>query len=118
MPMGEIMNLKQVGKKIKYIKATKKRKANPEDHRKSHTKYQWRYGGIVLDDFDKSYNEYTKTSHCEYCDEPFLKNKDRQMDHDHDIKYRHNARGILCIGCNFSDVFGGYFDCLGDEYYL
>ena len=119
MPMGEMMNSKQLQKKIYKTTAAKKRKDNPAEHKKNHHKSQWKCNDIVIDDFDKTYDEwYIKSQHCEYCDKWYKNNKDRQLDHDHKINFRHNVRGVLCQSCNFQDVFDGYFDCLGKEYYL
>ena len=116
MPIGFLLNYKQLLKKIKYEKYAQWRADNPEDHKKLHTKSQWKLAGIIVDDFDKSYDEYIKTRFCEYCEKQFVNPKDRQMDHDHLIKDRQNTRGVICISCNFADVFWDYFDYLEDCY--
>ena len=117
MPIGLLMNKKAVSKRLKVMYNKQKRKENPNDWKKTHSKSQWKLAGIILNDFNKTYDDYyIKTHFCEYCDNPFKNNQDRQMDHDHSILNRQNIRGVLCAGCNMADVFHDYFDFMGDCY--
>ena len=72
---------------------------------KSHRISQWKYKGVICDDFDALYDHYTKTSYCDFCrcELTYDKNKTattKCLDHDHSITDRPNFRNILCHSCN------------------
>ncbi len=72
---------------------------------KATRKKNWKKRNLILDDFDKSYDEYIKETNCWMCCKPFKHTADRCFDHDHRIKNRQNIRGILCRSCNLKDVY-------------
>ena len=55
----------------------------------------WSSRGVKLTDYDILC--FYSASHCEICDKPFLRDRDRVLDHDHDTGL---YRGALCQKCN------------------
>ena len=68
--------------------------------------HNWKYSGIISDDWDKTYDRVINSTNCEYCDKIYIRDKFRHLDHDHSILDKHNIRGVLCKNCNVRDVFG------------
>ena len=64
----------------------------------------WKSVGIIFDDFEWLYDLYISRHTCDHCDKEFINDKERCLDHDHDIDDYNNVRGILCRQCNFKDV--------------
>lgn len=66
---------------------------------------QWKYSGVICDDFDALYHHYIKTSYCDFCRVELTYDKrntatTKCLDHDHSITDRPNFRNILCNFCN------------------
>ena len=66
---------------------------------------QWKYRGIICDNWDALYNHYLKTSYCDICKVKLTCDKvstatTKCCDHDHSIIARPNFRNILCHSCN------------------
>ena len=74
-----------------------------EKGKKSQRISQWRTKGILCFDWNLLYSYYVKQTTCEFCDKPFTTQKDRHLDHNHEIKDRFNVRGVLCMDCNTKD---------------
>ena len=72
--------------------------------RKSYRIFNWKNAGIIFDDFEWLYDFYINCRKCEYCEKDFINGKDRHLDHNHNITYDNNVRGILCRTCNTKDV--------------
>jgi len=70
-------------------------------------KCSWKIQGVICD-FEGVYTHYINCKKCEYCDEEFINDKDRCLDHDHSIIDKNNVRGVLCRKCNFLDVLNIY----------
>mgnify|MGYP003658672954 FL=1 len=64
----------------------------------------WKYHGIISDDWNKTYERVMNCEKCEYCNTTFKNSKNRQLDHNHSILDKHNIRGVLCKNCNIKDV--------------
>ena len=66
--------------------------------KRSHRISEWKYQGLVSDDYDSIYNRYINTSECDCCKKPIKCGKgSRVMDHDHKTG---KFRNILCHNCN------------------
>jgi hypothetical protein len=65
--------------------------------KKSKTKYNWiKVKGLLLSDFERTWDRYINTTHCELCDIS-LKKVRKNMDHHHESGY---MRFIVCQRCN------------------
>jgi len=65
----------------------------------------WRKRGIISDDYDKLYEKYITTTHCELCNVELIENKysvpnRRCLDHCHQSGL---VRNIVCQSCNSRD---------------
>lgn len=96
----------------KYQEANKEQKSmydkiysKTSKSKKSHMIANWKYRGIITDDFDSIYELYIEQNHCWNCEKEFTSSKDRHLDHNHLINDCDNIRGILCCSCNVKDVF-------------
>lgn len=71
---------------------------------KTKTKYQWKKQGIIFDEIGHTfawwYETYIYATHCSCCNKKFNNSRDRQLEHNHNIKDAFNVRGIVCNGCN------------------
>ena len=68
---------------------------------------QWKYKGIITEDYDTLYEKYLNTKNCELCSvvlttSRYTTKTTRCLDHDHDITDRDNVRNIVCHSCNSS----------------
>ena len=66
---------------------------------------QWKFKGIITEDYDALYEKYINTKNCELCDIVLTTNRyptktTRCLDHDHSITDRDNVRNIICNSCN------------------
>ena len=61
---------------------------------------RWKRQGIRSADWNSTYDLYINCKNCELCDEPFLDNRQKRLDHDHNIDHIHNIRWVLCSSCN------------------
>ncbi len=102
--------------KLKYNTANraKVRKANSDyiktpAGKKSKSIANWKYHGIISNDWNKTYEYYINCHNCEWCDKPFKNYKNRHLDHDHNINDDVNIRGVLCISCNTRDYLGKFY---------
>ena len=73
--------------------------------KKSHRIAQWKYQGIITDDYDALYHHYLKTAYCDACKVELTYDRrttatTKCVDHDHTITDRPNFRNILCNLCN------------------
>ena len=73
-------------------------------YHKTKVKYRWKTEGIIFDEightFEWWYESYIYATNCDCCKIKFKNSKDRQMEHNHNIKDAFNVRGIVCNGCN------------------
>ena len=65
----------------------------------------WKYQGIITDDYDQLYNHYLKTAYCDACKVELTYGRPstattKCVDHDHSITDAPNFRNILCNACN------------------
>ena len=84
-------------------KITKQKKQYRLDNPKSKIISNWKFNGIIDDDWDGLYEYFIKETKCMICDK--LYNKDikidlRCLEHDHDITDDNNVRYICCVYCN------------------
>ena len=63
---------------------------------------EWKYRGIIDADLGAVYDYYIKQTHCMVCNKKYKTNKDRHLDHDHEITDDDNIRYICCHKCNCS----------------
>jgi len=78
-------------------------KENPKTNRISN----WKYQGIIDDDYDLLWDIFIKETNCWICGKEFNKDNGmdkRCLDHDHDITDDGNVRYILCGYCNLHVV--------------
>ncbi len=78
----------------------------------NHTKYErkylfqgWHKRGVI-GDFEKYYEIYKKTTHCDKCKillDNSIQLRIKCLDHDHSITTKENFRNILCWKCNIED---------------
>jgi hypothetical protein len=61
---------------------------------------RWKSKGMRSADWNSTYDLWLNAKYCEYCDAPFLDNRQKRLDHDHNIDHSHNIRWVLCSGCN------------------
>jgi len=71
---------------------------------------RWKQMGIISDDWDKTYDWFMNTLHCQNpeCNVILSTSKIRSnttkcLDHDHNIINSPNIRGVLCHRCNLND---------------
>ena len=60
----------------------------------------WKSKGMRSADWNSTYDLWLNCKNCEYCDAPFLDNRQKRLDHDHNIDHIHNIRWVLCCSCN------------------
>lgn len=61
---------------------------------------RWKRQGIRSADWNSTYDLYINCKNCELCDALFLDNRQKRLDHDHNIDHIHNIRWVLCSTCN------------------
>ena len=68
---------------------------------------KWKHRGILCFDYNLLYDIFLSTNRCEFCDVELNTNTStlKCLDHDHNINDKFNVRGVLCMKCNFKDVF-------------
>ena len=81
---------------------TQWKQANPEKSHRSNMIVAWKSRGIIHDDYDALYDEYTASTNCEECGIPYGKWGDgtatfKCCDHDHETG---KFRNFLCNRCN------------------
>jgi len=73
-------------------------------NKKSNKKNNWRQMGLILsseEEFDEIYERYINSNNCELCNEPYINNYDRHMDHIHFIDDKWGwFRNVICRICN------------------
>ena len=62
----------------------------------------WKYKGVLYDDFDDLYETYIKTMNCGHCGKEFKNTLDRHLDHCHKTG---QFRKIVCQRCNCYDNY-------------
>ncbi len=73
---------------------------NIPEIKKSRIIYNWKYKGLIHDNYSELYDKYIETTCCEVCKYVFDKSNFRCMDHCHDTGL---FRQILCNSCNTRD---------------
>ena len=76
-------------------------------YHKTQTIYQWKYKGVIYDDWDELYYVYMNTLNCSHCNKEFKNSLDRHLDHDHSTGL---FRAIVCQKCNCHDSYIKYPD--------
>ena len=73
---------------------------NSPKHKKTKKILDWKYKGLIHDDYSKLYDDYFKCTQCDVCEKEFKTRQDKCMDHDHlNGLFRH----FLCQSCNNHD---------------
>ena len=75
---------------------------NPEKHKKIHTISDWKFKGLICDDYEKIYDLYLQSTNCDECDCKYSIRGDgvgkfKCMDHCHTTGV---FRNFLCNVCN------------------
>ena len=81
----------------------------PKGH-KLHTKANWHTEKLIdsdNDNYEKLYQIYIITTHCNSCIAQFIDSSDRCMDRDHDTNL---FRQIICQYCNCHDKWKQFID--------
>jgi len=66
--------------------------------KRSHRISEWKYSGLIADDYDSIYDRYINTHECDCCKNPITEGKaSRVMDHCHKTG---KFRNVLCHDCN------------------
>lgn len=103
------MPYKDPEKHKEYMK--NRREKNKEKQREYHKNYsktekgkrsqrisEWKYKGLISDDYDSIYDRYINTHECDCCKKQITEGKaGRIMDHDHKTG---KFRNVLCHNCN------------------
>tara|TARA_R110002153_G_scaffold2977_1_gene14050 strand:+ start:40 stop:696 length:657 start_codon:yes stop_codon:yes gene_type:complete len=76
-------------------------------YHKYNTISNWKYKGVLYDDWDELYYTYIRTLNCSHCNKEFKNSLDRHLDHDHETGL---LRAIVCRGCNIHDSYIKYPD--------
>ena len=71
-------------------------------YHKTDTICNWKYKGVLYDDFDDLYETYIKTMNCSHCGKEFPNTRDRCLDHCHETG---QFRAIVCKKCNTRDNY-------------
>jgi len=79
--------------------------SNTPNGLKSHSIANWKYIGIIADDYDEWYEKYINCNECNFCGKEFKNTSNKHLDHNHTINDCENIRGVLCCKCNVRDVF-------------
>ena len=74
-------------------------------YHKTDTISNWKYKGVIYDDWDELYYTYMNTLNCSHCNKEFKKSKDRHLDHNHSTGL---FRAIVCQKCNCKDSYINY----------
>ena len=82
--------------------APQKKYRQTEKGKKFNRIRNWKRRGIISDDYDKLYEKYLTTTHCELCNVELIENRysvpnRRCLDHCH---HSGLVRNIVCQGCN------------------
>jgi hypothetical protein len=103
------MPIKDIERRKKYLKEYRERNKerireyhknynNTEIGRKSHRIGEWKYSGLIADDYDAIYDRYINTHECDCCKLPIKEGKgSKVMDHCHKTG---KFRNVLCHNCN------------------
>ena len=102
MPYKDPLKAKE-NKKQYYLDNKEKINQYRKDNHKQKTIIQWKYQGVIDNDYDLFYDYFITQTNCWICDKVF--NKDivmdrRCLDHDHDLLDEPNIRYICCNYCN------------------
>ena len=73
----------------------KREYSQTENGKKSNTIGQWKYKGVICEDFNKMYEIYINTNNCQWCDNDI--SEKRELEHNH---YSGEVRGVVCKSCN------------------
>ena len=68
--------------------------------KKSNIINEWKYTGLIHDDYHELYESYLQSTHCDVCKSEYKDTFDRCMDHDHETGL---YRQFLCRHCNSRD---------------
>jgi len=72
--------------------------------KKAHTKGQWKFIGLDMDNFEEVYQRYLDTTNCDKCNVLLTTGEHckttKCMDHCH---YTNKFRRVLCLSCNFKE---------------
>jgi hypothetical protein len=82
------------------IKEKKKRYSNTPKGKKTNMINDWKFKGLIHDNYSELYDKYLNTTECEVCKYVFDKLNWRCLDHDHSTGL---FRQILCNKCNVMD---------------
>jgi len=91
--------------KTKKGKESQQRYKKSEKGKKTIKICSWKNFGIICDDWDKLYDKFISTTHCELCNIELTQDRyntlsTRCLDHDHSITDKQNIRNIICNLCN------------------
>jgi hypothetical protein len=114
--MSEVIQLKRKNSKDVQKRSDEKRKNDPKRieyvkklHQQPHIIKNnkictWKRRGVIDNDFDSLYDNYSNATNCDRCDIVFdntIKKMSKCLDHDHDTGF---FRNFLCNSCNWTHM--------------
>tara|TARA_R100000935_G_C2705018_1_gene111804 strand:+ start:45 stop:467 length:423 start_codon:yes stop_codon:yes gene_type:complete len=79
--------------------------SDPVKRKQYNSIWRWKNWGIICDDFDKLYDKYINTTHCEICKVELCEgnhgSNKKAIDHDH---ITGKVRYICCHSCNMNTI--------------
>ena len=85
-------------------KEYRKNYCKTETGKKRKTINGWKSQGMIFDNKEEAefyYENYIKSTNCNWCDKKYKSSQDRALDHCHDCG---RPRAIICNRCNFKDL--------------
>ena len=83
-----------------FLKTFKNNKSINSPKNKTNIIYHWKKRGLIHKDYNKLYETYLQSSHCNVCKKKYTNSFDRCMDHCHKTG---KFRQFLCQDCNKKD---------------
>jgi hypothetical protein len=89
-----------------YQKAYDEYRNKTPSHKKTMKICSWKSYGLIHNDYNKLYESYLQSTHCNICKSEYKDSSDRCMDHDHKTGL---FRQFLCQPCNRNDAWCHFY---------